>query len=73
MRVYVDGSTHPVHDDATGLKAVLVLEDGSICEVQIGQVGDALNIIVAGDSDAPDYDARGNLRVYVTPVAKVPA
>jgi len=67
MRVHVDGSNHPIHEDATGVRMTLVLEDGQSCEVQVGQVGDALNVILAGFHGIPDTDARGNTRIYLEP------
>lgn len=70
LHVTVDGTTHPVHEDAQSLKAVLRLEDGTLAEVQVAKVGEYLNVIVAGQL-VIQRDANGSgvhiLQVIPTP------
>ena len=65
-RIVVDGTTHPIHDDATGVTMSLVLDDATAATVQIAHVGLQLVVIVLGDVDQ-GRDARGNLRLIVSP------
>jgi hypothetical protein len=71
MRVVVDGSQHPIHDDSPSLGAVATDPDGHLVEVQVADLGDgSLNIIVSGLT-AVDRDHRGNLRIHVVSTATV--
>jgi hypothetical protein len=76
MRVTVDGAygTPEVIENSPSLKAVLVLDNGDIAEVQIAQRGDSLVVLAAG---AVDYQAPNPKHeiafMVVEPTAKVPA
>lgn len=66
LRVHIDGSQHPIHDNVQALTATLNLgEDGS-CQVLVGRVGSELVINVAG-AVYQDRDARGHVRLIVAP------
>lgn len=67
VRITVDGTTHPVHEDATGVSIVYRFATGEVAEVQVAKVGTELNLIVAGDVGRPDTDARGNFRMRIAP------
>lgn len=66
LRIVVDGTTHPIHDDATGAKVTLVYATGETAEVQVVKAGAELVVIVAGTVDQ-DRDSRGNVRLRVFP------
>jgi hypothetical protein len=69
LRVYVDQSEHPIHDDVQSMGARLLLDNGDIAEVQIARVGDELIVIANGDyrfSRTPE----GYARVSVLPTPK---
>lgn len=67
LRIQVDGSTtHPIHDDASGVRVILVLASGETAEVQVAKVGTELVVIAAGTVDQ-DEDQRGNTRLRVFP------
>lgn len=66
MRVQVDGTTHPIHDGATGVNVTLTFASGEIAQVQVAKVGSELVLIVAGDI-ATDQDPRGNFRARIAP------
>ena len=71
LRVYVDQSQHPIHDDVQSMGARLLLEDGQIAEVQIADVGGYLNIVVAGQLVIErDAMGRGFHRLQVVPTPK---
>lgn len=60
MRVTVDRTTHPIHDDVPYVSAQLS-ETG---EVQVAQVGQDLIVIISGQVEQ-DTDPWGNLRIRV--------
>ena len=63
---HIDGTTHPVHDDISGLSAKLVDGDIATAEIQLAKVGGSVVVIVAGTVEQ-DTDERGNLRLRVWP------
>jgi hypothetical protein len=72
MRVVVDGTTHPIHDDSPSLGAVARDPEGHLTEVQVADLGNGeLNIIVFGNTRV-DHDHRGNLRIHVVSTAVIP-
>jgi hypothetical protein len=71
LRVYVDQSQHPVHDDVQSMGARLLLDNGDIAEVQIAHVADHLNIVVAGQLVITrDAAGRGFHHLQVIPTPK---
>jgi len=70
MRVTVDGTTHPIHDRVSSLKAVLVYASGEIAEVQVAKTKGALNVVIAGDHEILRNDKNGYLTIRVWPTAK---
>lgn len=69
LRVYVDQSEHPIHDDVQSMGARLMTEDGKTAEVQIAKTGDDLTVVIAGDNHMR-RDRRGNWIITVTPTKK---
>lgn len=70
MRVHIDGTTHPIHDDAISLSATFSSEDDGSVEVQVAHIvnrGDYLHVVAGGEVEQW-VDDRGftHLRVYPT-------
>lgn len=68
IRITVDGTSHPIHDNATGASIVLSVDD-RVCEVQVVRNGDHLVVIMAGNVES-FVDQRGNQGAAVIPVVK---
>ena len=68
FRVYIDGT--PLR--ATGVRAVLVLATGEVCEVQVTRLGPELVVALGGDHDAKGLHVtrEGVLMIHVAPTAK---
>lgn len=66
LRVVVDGTTHPIHDDVRTMSATLRYAPNEVAEIQIARAGSELVVIVAGDV-VIDRDQRGHLRLMVAP------
>lgn len=67
MRVMVDGTTHPVHDEVPSLSARV--DDGSgVTEIQIADMGDYAHVVAAGRVEQWT-DERGFLHLRVYPEA----
>ena len=70
MRVTVDDTTHPIHDNVRSLKAIFTDATGETCEVQVARLGGRLHIVIAGDVDNPVRDPRGNTLIAVYPTGE---
>lgn len=74
QRITVDGTSHPIHDDAAGVRVYLRDGDGNDAEVQVAFNRGSLVIAIAGDAERTlRKDQRGYMHVIVYPTAKVPA
>jgi hypothetical protein len=73
MRVTVDGTTHPIHDNVPSMSATLVYATGEIAEVQIALHKGTLVVIAAGDVEFSRTPRENFARLQVFPTPKVPA
>lgn len=70
MRVEVDGTTHPIHEKATGVRVLLTYATGEVAEVQVARAGYGLRVVLAGEAAELAPDQHGFLATTLYPTEK---